>query len=383
MNEPSTTKKALILETARRIGVQKWTPAEIDQLRRRLIAEHGEAGKTGAEYIADVLEGAGWKLELTLQEEAEDQYEEEFEDLLHFKTLEDAEVSVMRLDELMRKFRSQGETAAVERVLNVARLGQAASGNDFAQSQSGSAEARGERRDRQLVSHLAGDSGRVFRLAGRAQAVCGIPKQISARGAGRMSAPGNALGSGALDLPPFSLDVESLSLGSEVKAVGMELLETESREPVRGSQAAQIWSAAFPVLAGEEFYALDFFSHLDRVREFCDTHEIRVSTWRRSGAWWYQSPRRSNCWNYSAGLRAKLLVCALGLRPRRRYGAGRRIIQTRAGRLPERLCALHVLRRLRAGRWLDNAAHRKIVAQRSDPPRAAGAAAVRRAHRAA
>ena len=67
--------------------------------------------------------GAGWKLELTLQEEAEDQYEEEFEDLLHFKTLEDAEVSVMRLDELMRKFRSQGETAAVERVLNVARLG--------------------------------------------------------------------------------------------------------------------------------------------------------------------------------------------------------------------------------------------------------------------
>jgi hypothetical protein len=123
MSDPANTKKALILETARSIGVQKWTPAEIDQLRRRLIAEHGEAGKTGAEYIADVLEAAGLKLELTLQEEAEDQYEEEFEDLLHFKTLEDAEVSVMRLDELMRKFRSQGEHAAVERVLNVARLG--------------------------------------------------------------------------------------------------------------------------------------------------------------------------------------------------------------------------------------------------------------------
>lgn len=123
MSDPGNTKKSLILETARRIGVQKWTPAEIDQLRRRLIAEHGEAGKTGAEYIADVLEAGGLKLELTLQEEAEDQYEEEFEDLLHFKTLEDAEVSVMRLDELMRKFRSQGENAAVERVLNVARLG--------------------------------------------------------------------------------------------------------------------------------------------------------------------------------------------------------------------------------------------------------------------
>jgi hypothetical protein len=111
MNESSNTKKSLILQTAREIGVQKWTPAEIDQLRRRLIAEHGEAGKTGSEYIANVLEDAGLKLE------------EEFEDLLHFKTLEDAEVSVMRLDELMRKFRSQGEHAAVERVLNVARLG--------------------------------------------------------------------------------------------------------------------------------------------------------------------------------------------------------------------------------------------------------------------
>src|SRR6202165_5260380 len=113
MTEDVKTKKALILETAREIKVQQWTPAEIDQLRRRLIAEHGEAGKTSAEYIANVLESAGLKLELTLQEEAEDQYEEEFEDLLHFKTLEDAEVSVMRLDELMRKFRSQGEHATV------------------------------------------------------------------------------------------------------------------------------------------------------------------------------------------------------------------------------------------------------------------------------
>jgi len=123
MSTPPKSKKEMILEAARAIGVQQWTPAEIDQLRRRLIAEHGEAGKTSNDYITDVLETAGLKLELTLPEEAEDQYEEEFEDLLHFKTLQDAEVSVMRLDELMRKFRAQGENAAVERVLNVARLG--------------------------------------------------------------------------------------------------------------------------------------------------------------------------------------------------------------------------------------------------------------------
>jgi len=113
----------LILQTAQEIGAQRFTLAEIDQLRRKLIAEHGEDGKTGNDYIADVLKAAGFKVALSLQEEAEDQYEEEFEDLLHFKTLGDAEVSIMRLDELMRKFKEHGESAAVERVLNVARLG--------------------------------------------------------------------------------------------------------------------------------------------------------------------------------------------------------------------------------------------------------------------
>jgi len=123
MSDLERTKKDLILETAREIGASKWTLAEIDQLRRRLQAEHGEAGKTSSEYIGDVLKTAGWKVLLTLQEEAEEQYEEEFEDLLHFKTLEDAEVSIMRLDELMRKFQAHGEHAAVERVLGIARLG--------------------------------------------------------------------------------------------------------------------------------------------------------------------------------------------------------------------------------------------------------------------
>jgi hypothetical protein len=117
------SKKELILAAAREIKTPNWTPAEIDQLRRRLVALHGEAGKTGSDYITEVLKGAGYKLALTLQEDAEDQYEEEFEDILHFKTLQDAEVSLMRLDELMRRFQAHQEPAAVERVLNVARLG--------------------------------------------------------------------------------------------------------------------------------------------------------------------------------------------------------------------------------------------------------------------
>ena len=123
MSESLKTKKEMILQAARQISAQNWTPAEIDQLRRRLIAEHGETAKTGTDYIADVLKDNGYKVSLALQEEAEEQYEEEFEDLLHFKTLKDAEVSLMRLDELLRRFRAHGEPAAAERVLNVARLG--------------------------------------------------------------------------------------------------------------------------------------------------------------------------------------------------------------------------------------------------------------------
>jgi len=93
-----------------------------------------------------------------------------------------------------------------------------------------------------------------------------------------VSTPGNAaMGSGALELPPFSLDVQALDLGNEVKAVGLELVETENHEPVRGNEGAEIWSEIFPALAGTETYAVDFFAHLDRVREFC---KARGFDWR-------------------------------------------------------------------------------------------------------
>jgi hypothetical protein len=90
-----------------------------------------------------------------------------------------------------------------------------------------------------------------------------------------MSGPGNgAAAKDALDLPAFSLDVEVLDLGEDVKAVSLEILETESREPVRGKQATDFWAAVFPLLTSSEPFALDFFSHLDRVREFCTSRHI-------------------------------------------------------------------------------------------------------------
>jgi len=123
MTDGSNSKKAMILEAARQLGHQKWSTAEIDQLRRKLIADHGEVGKSSNDYISDVLQGMGWKVQLSEREEAEERFEEEFEDILHFKTLQDAQVSLTRLDELLRRFQTHGEKAAMERVMEIARLG--------------------------------------------------------------------------------------------------------------------------------------------------------------------------------------------------------------------------------------------------------------------
>ncbi|HEY2459258.1 MAG TPA: hypothetical protein VGI16_00540 [Candidatus Acidoferrum sp.] len=79
---------------------------------------------------------------------------------------------------------------------------------------------------------------------------------------------------GTVDLPPFSLDVQALDLGEGIKSVGMELLGTESREPVRGAEAAEIWAAALQGLCGNEPFVLDFFSHIERVTAFCEMQEI-------------------------------------------------------------------------------------------------------------
>jgi hypothetical protein len=89
-----------------------------------------------------------------------------------------------------------------------------------------------------------------------------------------MSVTGTDPVPGALKLPPYSLDVEALDLGGDVKAVGLELVETENREPLKGKEATEIWAAIFPALCGDEPFTIDFFSHLDRVKEFCKSREI-------------------------------------------------------------------------------------------------------------
>lgn len=116
-------KKRLIIEIARELAVPRFTPAEVEQIRRQMIARLGAPGKTSPEYIAGVLETAGLRVVWSTRADTEGHYEEEFHDLLHFGTLEEAEMCLIRLDELLRKFRAEGERAAAERVLEVARLG--------------------------------------------------------------------------------------------------------------------------------------------------------------------------------------------------------------------------------------------------------------------
>jgi hypothetical protein len=73
----------------------------------------------------------------------------------------------------------------------------------------------------------------------------------------------------------FLLEIEPLDLGADMRTIGLELTEAdENREPIRGAEAARIWTRVLGAVAGTEPWGLDFFSHLDRVRDYCQRHQI-------------------------------------------------------------------------------------------------------------
>jgi hypothetical protein len=83
------------------------------------------------------------------------------------------------------------------------------------------------------------------------------------------------LGNNSEEAVAYLLDVEPLDLGPDVRAVGIELVEDDkNREPLRGKEAARIWSRVLWAASGKDPWALDFFSHLDRVTEYCRNHQI-------------------------------------------------------------------------------------------------------------
>jgi len=123
VHDQPSNKKALILEAAHSLGKSRFTPAEIEQIRRQLLAQLGTAGKTSPDYILSVLKEAGLRVAWSTRADTEERYEEEFTDLLHFRTLDEAEMCLVRLDELLRKFSAEGDRGEAERVREVARLG--------------------------------------------------------------------------------------------------------------------------------------------------------------------------------------------------------------------------------------------------------------------
>ena len=72
------------------------------------------------------------------------------------------------------------------------------------------------------------------------------------------------------------LEVRTLDLGEDVRAVGLEL-RAEQDVPANGAEGAAVWARVLPGLAGDEAWGIDFFSHLNRVREFCARHGIATS----------------------------------------------------------------------------------------------------------
>lgn len=66
--------------------------------------------------------------------------------------------------------------------------------------------------------------------------------------------------------------IEPLDLGPDVRAISLDLAEEGAEDPARGPEADAVWAAAIPALAAAESWSLDFTSHLDRLRDFCQAH---------------------------------------------------------------------------------------------------------------
>ncbi len=151
----------------------------------------------------------------------------------------------------------------------------------------------------------------------------------------------------------YVLEVEPLDLGADVKAVGLDLVEIESREPAHGANAARLWAATLGALPGTEPWAFDFFSHLDRVRDYCRLHAVPFEE-KASG----HSIVIPALFRRCAGCAGRAIRGRSFRRSRRRDGirgrpfGRKRIGQTRRGRLPLRIPELFILRGVRFREWV-------------------------------
>jgi hypothetical protein len=77
-----------------------------------------------------------------------------------------------------------------------------------------------------------------------------------------------------MDEALYRLEIEPLDLGDGIKGVSLDLVDRETGEPPAGEESARIWAAIVRALAGNAPWTLDFFAHVDRVREFCEHHGV-------------------------------------------------------------------------------------------------------------
>ena len=172
------TKREAILEIAEGLGLEKFTPAEVEQIRRQLVAKLGPSGKTSADYIVQVLSAAGLRVVLSAKADTEGQYEEEFHDLLHFATLEEAEICLMRLDELWRKFRSERQTGGGGASAGSSAIGTPPGRNDCAEPARRGAQTRPEAGNPGMVPDLAGNARCFFDWLDLRKQSPGIPAPL-------------------------------------------------------------------------------------------------------------------------------------------------------------------------------------------------------------
>src|SRR5258706_12864089 len=86
-NSDHPTKKEMILEIARDLSVPRFTPAEVEQIRRQMIARLGTAGKKSPDYILGALGSAGGGLVWATKNETPRPNEGKIQKLLHFVAL--------------------------------------------------------------------------------------------------------------------------------------------------------------------------------------------------------------------------------------------------------------------------------------------------------
>jgi hypothetical protein len=106
------SKKELILAYSTAHQLERITLSEIRAIEAELRRQLGPAQRTSASYIATVLRAAGKLVEYEddyTEPALPEAYRSQLEGVLKFRTLEDAEQSLRRLDQVYRGYRASGD----------------------------------------------------------------------------------------------------------------------------------------------------------------------------------------------------------------------------------------------------------------------------------